>query len=96
MTRIKRIRNRKPFIKQLIKWFGTNDGKIICYWCGEKFSIDEITLDHYIEISQGGLIFHIGNIVPACSECNNLRSNNKKLFYHKMRTKDNENRYNKR
>lgn len=41
----------------------------ICHWCGEKFSIDKLTLDHLIPISKGGPDTK-DNLVPCCMECN--------------------------
>jgi len=44
----------------------------ICYYCGKKFSPSELTMDHKIPLSRGGMSEKI-NIVPACKECNNKK-----------------------
>lgn len=47
-----------------------SDGK--CYYCGKKFSPEELTMDHKIPISRGGKS-EKNNLVPACKECNNKK-----------------------
>lgn len=43
-----------------------------CYYCGGSFKPSELTMDHKIPISRGGMSEKI-NIVPACKECNNRK-----------------------
>jgi 5-methylcytosine-specific restriction endonuclease McrA len=40
-----------------------------CYWCKQKFEDKELTMDHVIPLSKGGL-HDEGNIVAACRSCN--------------------------
>ena len=42
----------------------------ICYYCGEKFPTEELTLDHIVPLSRGGRSTR-GNMVVCCKECNN-------------------------
>lgn len=46
-----------------------NNKYFICHWCGEKFSIDKLTLDHVIPLSKGGSDIW-ENIVLSCKHCN--------------------------
>lgn len=57
----------KDWLKELLshKYF-------ICHWCGKKFSIDKLTLDHVIPISKGGSDTK-ENLVPACKHCNSTK-----------------------
>lgn len=45
-----------------------------CYWCNKKLNDGEQTADHIIELSKGGETTE-DNIVVACGQCNNNRSN---------------------
>jgi 5-methylcytosine-specific restriction endonuclease McrA len=40
-----------------------------CAYCGQRRTLAELTMDHMIPLSRGGL-HHISNIVPACMHCN--------------------------
>lgn len=51
-------------------WWKNKIAKGTCYYCGETFPPDELTMDHKIPLSRGGLSEKI-NLVPACKECNN-------------------------
>lgn len=42
----------------------------ICHYCGEKFSADELTMDHVVPVSRGGRS-NKANIVASCKKCNN-------------------------
>lgn len=42
----------------------------ICYYCGEKFPPQDLTMDHKIPLARGGLS-EKENLVPACKDCNN-------------------------
>ena len=49
--------------------------RVTCYYCGKRLIKNEITIDHIVPISKGGL--HAGfNIVPACLRCNQSKNNN--------------------
>lgn len=45
-----------------------------CQYCGERFSPEDLTLDHVIPISRGGKDCW-GNVVTACRSCNNKKGN---------------------
>lgn len=44
-----------------------NEG--ICYYCGEKFAKEVLTMDHKVPIARGGMSTKT-NIVVSCKECN--------------------------
>ncbi len=50
-------------------WWKKKIADGICYYCGEKFSFDELTMDHKIPLARGGSS-EKSNLVPACKECN--------------------------
>ena len=45
-----------------------------CYWCKAQLTRKEVTLDHVVPLSRGGLE-HPNNYVIACLACNNRRGN---------------------
>ena len=65
---IKRERNKArelrktPYFQELFR-------KGICYYCGEKFERDELTLDHIVPVARGGRSTR-GNMVVCCRSCN--------------------------
>jgi 5-methylcytosine-specific restriction endonuclease McrA len=48
--------------------------KFRCQYCGEKYGVGELTLDHILPRSRGGDTSPV-NIVTACIACNNRKSN---------------------
>lgn len=44
----------------------------LCYYCGEKFSRDELTMDHKVPLARGGKSTK-SNIVVSCKECNSSK-----------------------
>jgi len=55
-------------------WWKQQIGKGICYHCEQKFSRDELTMDHLIPLSRGGRTTK-KNIVVSCKQCNSLKKN---------------------
>lgn len=45
-----------------------------CYYCGKKLLKTIRTMDHKIPIMYGGISI-LPNLVPCCTECNELKSN---------------------
>lgn len=45
-----------------------------CMYCGDKFPVRELTLDHVLPVSQGGKKDWT-NIVTACRDCNQKKGN---------------------
>ncbi|MBU4263236.1 MAG: HNH endonuclease [Proteobacteria bacterium] len=50
-------------------WWKNKIAAGICYYCGRKFPLKELTMDHLIPLARGGTSSK-GNIVAACKECN--------------------------
>lgn len=53
-------------------WWRKKIAAGICYYCGRIFSPKELTMDHKIPLSRGGMSEKI-NIVPACKDCNSKK-----------------------
>jgi 5-methylcytosine-specific restriction endonuclease McrA len=54
------------------QWWKRKRGEGVCFFCGEKFSAQELTMDHIVPLIRGGKSAK-GNVVPACKECNNKK-----------------------
>tara|TARA_A100001015_G_C15025114_1_gene730053 strand:+ start:124 stop:429 length:306 start_codon:yes stop_codon:yes gene_type:complete len=54
-------------------WWNKQLGKGLCYYCGNKFSDKQLTMDHIVPISRGGKS-NKGNCVVSCKSCNNDKS----------------------
>lgn len=65
---IKREKRKARELKKT-RWWRRKIERGICYYCGRKVSPEELTMDHKIPLSRGGLSTR-ENIVPACKECN--------------------------
>jgi 5-methylcytosine-specific restriction endonuclease McrA len=52
------------------QWWKRKRSKGLCYFCGEKFPLKELTMDHIVPLIRGGKSTK-SNVVPACKECNN-------------------------
>lgn len=55
-------------------WWKQQIGKGVCYHCEQKFSRDQLTMDHLIPVSRGGRSTK-KNIVVSCKECNSHKKN---------------------
>ncbi len=51
------------------QWWKRRLASGICYYCGRRFRLQELTMDHIVPIIRGGKS-RKGNVVPACKECN--------------------------
>lgn len=56
------------------QWWRNQLGQRTCYHCKQTFSVDELTMDHLIPLSRGGLTTK-KNIVVSCKQCNSLKKN---------------------
>ncbi|EKJ84855.1 HNH endonuclease [Leptospira meyeri] len=50
-------------------WWKNKRSSGICHYCGKKFKVEELTMDHLIPLIRGGKSVK-ANLVPACKECN--------------------------
>ncbi|MBT0665578.1 HNH endonuclease [Geobacter pelophilus] len=68
------IRREKDKARELRKsrWWQNIVAKGVCHWCGGSFPKEELTMDHVVPITRGGLSSR-GNLVPACKECNSRK-----------------------
>ncbi len=68
------IKREKRKAKELKKtrWWRRKLERGICYYCGRRVPPEELTMDHKIPLSRGGLSTR-ENIVPACKECNSKK-----------------------
>lgn len=53
-------------------WWRKKIASGVCHYCGKKHKPEELTMDHVIPLSRGGISERM-NIVPACKECNNRK-----------------------
>jgi 5-methylcytosine-specific restriction enzyme A len=65
---IKRERNKARDLRQSA-WWKERLSRGVCYYCEQKFSADQLTMDHKIPLAQGGKS-EKSNIVVACKTCN--------------------------
>ena len=56
------------------QWWRQQIGNGVCYFCEQKFSRDQLTMDHLIPLSRGGRSTK-KNIVVACKQCNSHKKN---------------------
>ena len=54
------------------QWWKRKRSTGICYYCGQIFKPAELTMDHLVPVTRGGMSVQ-GNLVPACKECNNKK-----------------------
>jgi 5-methylcytosine-specific restriction endonuclease McrA len=62
-----------------------------CAYCG---CTGDLEIEHVVPISKGGQ-HHLGNIVPACTQCNSSKRSNDALQWYKTRSYYSEARWNK-
>lgn len=67
ITPKKSKKNLKRFKEKV--WNKSNG---FCFYCGTKFSIEEMTIDHIISENKGGKTI-IENLVPCCKSCNSSK-----------------------
>lgn len=68
---VKREREKARGLRKT-RWWNQKLSRGTCYYCGQRFSPDELTMDHIIPIIRGGKTTK-NNIAAACKECNNKK-----------------------
>lgn len=65
------IRQERDKAKELRKsgWWQRKLGAGVCYYCGQRYSPKDLTMDHLVPLGRGGRSVK-GNLVPACKHCN--------------------------
>lgn len=68
------IRRERAKARDLRKtrWWQRKTASGICYYCGEKMSHQELTMDHLIPLARGGRSTK-DNLVPCCKSCNSKK-----------------------
>jgi 5-methylcytosine-specific restriction protein A len=72
-AQIKRQRSKAREMRAS-SWWKQQIGKGVCYHCEEKFARENLTMDHLIPLSRGGLS-NKKNIVVSCKQCNSHKKN---------------------
>lgn len=65
---IARERKKAKELKQSA-WWKKKRSSGICHYCGNKFKVEDLTMDHLIPLIRGGLSIK-SNLVPSCKDCN--------------------------
>lgn len=65
---IKRERAKARELRQS-QWWKRRRAAGICHYCGGKFPVRDLTMDHLVPLVRGGRSTK-GNLVPACKDCN--------------------------
>ncbi len=65
---IKKERQKSRELKKS-KWWQQKLKEGICYYCEQKFTGPELTMDHKVPLARGGVSSR-NNIVLACKPCN--------------------------
>ena len=68
---IKREREKARELRKS-QWWKNRLGRGICHWCGAKFPVVELSMDHIVPVIRGGKSSR-GNVVPSCKACNNKK-----------------------
>ncbi|MEK7703190.1 MAG: HNH endonuclease [Nitrospirota bacterium] len=53
-------------------WWKQKCARGVCHYCQQKFSSQDLTMDHVVPLIRGGRSVK-GNVVPACKDCNNKK-----------------------
>jgi 5-methylcytosine-specific restriction protein A len=62
----------KARILRASQWWKNQLGQGICYYCEQRFTPSELTMDHRLAIVRGGKSTK-SNVVTACKSCNNKK-----------------------
>lgn len=53
-------------------WWRSRLARGLCHYCGGKFPVDLLTMDHRIPLGRGGRTAR-GNVVVSCKSCNTIK-----------------------
>ena len=68
---IKRERRKAQELRQS-NWWKQQLGRGLCYYCGERFNKELLTMDHVVPIARGGRSTK-KNCVVSCKPCNSKK-----------------------
>ena len=68
------IRKERAKARDLRKssWWKNKIAQGLCYYCGDKTSPQDLTMDHVVPLVRGGKSAK-NNLVACCKECNNKK-----------------------
>ena len=68
------IRRERDKARDLRKsgWWRNKLAQGVCHYCGQKTPPGQLTMDHVVPLSRGGMSTK-ANLVTACKECNNRK-----------------------
>ena len=69
---IKREREKARQLKKT-QWWREKLKKGICYHCGQKFKMKDLSMDHLAPLARGGKTGK-NNVVVSCKKCNSEKS----------------------
>lgn len=64
-----RREKEKARILRASQWWKRKISKGICFYCKKPVKPGELTMDHIVPVSRGGMSTK-GNVVPSCKPCN--------------------------
>jgi len=65
---LKREREKAKLLKKT-SWWNQKIQEGVCYYCGNKFEAQDLTMDHKVPLARGGTSSR-NNIVCCCKDCN--------------------------
>ena len=68
------LRREKARARELraSQWWKNRRGRGVCYYCGLRVPVAELTMDHVVPIARGGRSVR-SNVVPCCKGCNSRK-----------------------
>ena len=65
---VKKEREKARLLRKT-QWWKQRLARGICYYCQDRFSSSELTMEHIVPLIRGGRTTK-GNVVTVCKECN--------------------------
>ncbi len=69
---LKKEKEKARLLRQS-RWWKQKLAEGKCYYCQQKFSPKELTMDHIVPLIRGGKTTK-GNVAPVCKNCNNKKN----------------------
>ena len=69
----RKIEREKARALRKTRWWQDKLAQGICHFCEERFSKEDLSMDHLVPVSRGGKSVK-GNVVVACKACNNKKN----------------------
>lgn len=68
-----RVEKEKARRLRATRWWRQKKGRGLCFYCGRRTPVSELTMDHIVPLVRGGRSSK-SNIAPCCKDCNNKKS----------------------